>query len=943
MSDTPRDGHADAPRTAHIVSHTHWDREWYLTFHQFRVHLVSTIEHAMDELSRGGPFKHYLLDGQTVALEDFLEIRPEERERLAGLVARGALSIGPWYVLPDEFLVSAEATVRNLLVGHAVGRAFGPVQKVGYMPDSFGHIAQMPQILRGGGIDSFVYTRGNGDEIAELGNEYLWSAPDGSEVLAINQCGGYGNAAALGHAELWHAHTRRSLDPALAVDKVREQFERASSSSNVDARLLMNGSDHLPPQRELGRILDALRSAFPETSFSQGSLTDYVAAVRAENPALKTFTGELLGGREYHILSGVWSARMPLKQANDTAQSLLADVLEPLASYAHFMLGSEYPEGFIDYAWKLLLKNHPHDSICGCSIDEVHREMESRFAGVAETAERLVRNAIEELAPMFAPEESDDRDTALCVANTLPFHRDAVVDRLVVVVPPPPDLERLHLFDEKGDPVPFEIVDETYVERFWGIDYRTDTRTDRQRALFHSYLEGFGERMRRKRGDPGLTDCFLRIRFVARDLPPVGHAVYRLAETDGGTTAGAPGAIAEANGAGGPTTPARAEGDVLDNGIVRVRLRGDGTFDLHDARSGVSYEGLNVLEDREDIGDEYDYSPCDDSLTVSSRGADGEVRVLDAGDLAARLEARFALRIPSSIRRDRTSRSGDTVECPVAVRVGLAAGSPIVDVEVAFENNAKDHRLRAVFPTSIATDAVVSDGHFYLNERPVDRAEHADWIQPPPETYPQQEFSLVEDGGRGVALLSAGLPEIAASRDQDGRAVLALTLLRAVGWLSRDDLPTRRCQNAGPTLETPDAQCGGARSFRYAVLPYSGGRVAAEVKRESRSWRTSVPSTQGVWKDHTPGGPGLVGTSSRATCVSAVKKHESRDSLVVRLYNTTGEKARETLSFGRPVQAAWRVSLLEERVCEMTPDGSALDLELRPHEIATVEVEFTGC
>ncbi|MFH1501491.1 MAG: glycosyl hydrolase-related protein [Candidatus Eisenbacteria bacterium] len=930
------------PGNAHVVSHTHWDREWYLTFHQFRVHLVSTIRLVLDELEREGEFRHFLLDGQTAAIEDFLEVAPEERGRLAGHVRSGALSIGPWYVLPDEFLVSAEATVRNLLVGNEVGRDLGPVQKVGYMPDSFGHVAQMPQILRGAGIDSFVYTRGNGDEIDELGSEYLWRAPDGTEVLAVNQCGGYGNAAALGHAELWHAHTKRSIDPALAVGKVRELFRRAAAASNADVRLLMNGSDHLPPQREFDAVIAALREAFPETAFHHGSLADYVSALRGESPSLPAFEGELLGGKHYHILSGVWSARMPLKQANDRAQSVLADELEPLAAYAHFALGDDYPRGLIDYAWRLLLKNHPHDSICGCSIDEVHHEMEPRFAGVTETAERLIRNTLEAQTPMFAADEADDRDTAICVANALPFERDAVVDRLVVFVPPAPDLERLVLEDESGRAVPFEIVEETYVERFWGVDYRTEIRTDAQRELFRSYLATFGDRMLRRKGDPGLTDCFLRVRFLAEDLPPVGHAVYRLVERDGGaagrrtpSSSGAPGrALPEG------LEPARACGSALTNGLVTVTLHGDGTFDLVDERTGETYPGLNELSDREDVGDEYDYSPCETPLEVTSEGACGDVRVADAGDVVARLEVDLALRVPSSIAPDRRRRGDALVDCPVSVRVALEAGSPVVDVELVFENRALDHRVRAIFPTSIAAERVVSDGHFYLNERPVATDEHPDWVQPPPGTYPQQEYSLLEDGDRGLAVLARGLPEIEASRTKDGGTALALTLLRSVGWLSRDDFPARRCQNAGPTLQTPDAQCLGRHVFRYAVLAYSGGHLRAGVKRRSRAWRSPVPSVQGVWKGHTPGARGLVATTSDLTCVSAVKSHQQRDTLVVRLYNLAAEPVSETLTFGRRVRGAWRVDLLEERVGDMSANGDALAFELRPHEIVTVEVEF---
>ncbi len=153
---------ASWPRRAYLVSHTHWDREWYLPFHRFRVHLVDVVRRALDALENDPDFHHFLLDGQSVLLEDYLEIHPEDRPRLSRLVETGALAVGPWYVLPDEFLVSGESLVRNLLVGDRIARQVGPPQKIGYLPDSFGHIAQMPQLLRLAGIDTFVFTRGTG-------------------------------------------------------------------------------------------------------------------------------------------------------------------------------------------------------------------------------------------------------------------------------------------------------------------------------------------------------------------------------------------------------------------------------------------------------------------------------------------------------------------------------------------------------------------------------------------------------------------------------------------------------------------------------------------------------------------------------------------------------------------------------------------------------------
>ena len=921
-------------RTAYVVSHTHWDREWYLPYHRFRVSLVRIVDQVLDALENDESFEHFLLDGQTVVLEDYLEARPEEAERIAALVRGGALSIGPWYVLPDEFLVSGEATVRNLLIGHAVAGEFGPVQKAGYMPDSFGHIAQMPQILRRAGIDSFIYTRGNGDELEELGLEYLWRAPDGSEVLAINQWGGYCNAAALGLAEMWHAHTRREIDTGRAVEQIGDLIERMETRTNCDVLLLNNGCDHHPPQKGFGTILESLREAFPDIEFVHGTLTDYVAAVRESGSAKNVRAGEMLGGRYHHILSGVWSARMRLKQQNDAAQTLLTGYVEPVAAYSHFLLGRPYPRGLIDYSWKLLMKNHPHDSICGCSTDEVHREMEPRFAGVVGTGEQLLSAELEYLTPAFGRQAEDDDETVVCVVNTLPFTRTEVIERLVVFQPPGVDSHRLRLHDEAGHPVPFTIVSKRYVERFWGIDYRGELFSSRQGDLFRKYVDHFGDRIVRAEADRDEADCFLTVQFVARDLPALSHCNYYFRHESDQVTE-------EASHRPPSVWAVRVVGNSLENDLVRVTLHHNGTFDVEDKRNGQVYPGLNLYEDTEDVGDEYDYSPAANSLTLTSAGTYGDIRAVEDTGLRAQLEVRYELHLPSALEKNRDHRRPDTVGCLTTTRVRLAAGSPLVEVEMDFENGARDHRLRALFPTPVVTDTVLSDGRFLLNERPLEKPDGTGWVQPPPATYPQQEFSLVSDGERGLAVLNRGLPEIEAARGKDGGARLALTLLRCVGWLSRDDFGTRNRANAGPTLHTPEAQCVGQQRFRYAVVPFAGNHIAAGIKDLSLRYRTQVLTKQGVRDQCVPGGVGLLEKTSERTCVSAIKKHETRDTLVVRLYNFTGSAVDETLRFGMDVTEAWLTDLLEERLSGLSVNGSReLSLELGPHEITTVEIEL---
>ena len=956
------------PPLAFIVSHTHWDREWYLPFRRFRVRLVEVVRQVLDALERGGEFRHFLLDGQAIVLEDHLALRPEDEERIRTLVRVGKLSIGPWYVLPDWFLVSGEAIVRNLLIGHQACARFGAVQKVGYMPDSFGHVAQIPQLLRRAGIESFIYTRGNDDAADACGGEYRWEAPDGSDVLAVNQYRGYDAAAGLGFDSYWAAHTRRAVDPGRAVAKVRELFAGMAARSAGDVRLICNGGDHLPPQQDFDAVIGALRAAFPHTEFRHSGLADFVAAVQKAGTATVRYRGELRGGKDQFILPGVWSARTYLKQLNDEAENLLERYVEPVSAYLHFRHRKPYPAGALADAWRLLLQNHPHDSICGCSTDEVHREMVPRFAGVVDTAEQLLTDQMVDLAPTFAADPAGDAAIVLAVMNPLPVVRSEVVERLVVVGPPGVDPERLELVDDAGRPVPFQVTRSWWVERFWGLDYRTALWGERQGALFASYREEFAKRILRRGPGGGKNDQFLEVRFLARDLPALGHATFRLRQRAAGSLAahGAPltadRALTAAYGSSPAAEASPPRADVpspaapspvtshaspltcsLENSLVLVALHANGTFDVTYKVTGRVFEALNLLTDTEDVGDEYDYSPAPESETVTAAGSPGEVRVVEAGGLIGRLETSFAFRLPESIGKGRRRRARRKVDCPVTVRLTLREGSPLVEVETVVENRARDHRLRALFAAGAETDTVVSDGHFYASRRPVDIPPHADWLQPPADTHPQREFSLVEDARGGLAVLARGLPEIAPVRDADGRAGFAVTLLRAVGWLSRDDLTSRRMRNAGPTLATPDAQCLGTQRFRYAVLPYAGAFLAAGVKTWSERWRTPPLVVQGVDDGHVPGGTGLFALRGEGVHVTAIKKHEARDTLVVRLCNLAEARREATLRFHPEVAGAWRADLLEERLCDlMMAGGHDVVAALGPHEIATLEIEFAG-
>ncbi len=383
-----------------VVPHTHWDRAWYVTFQEYRIRLVRLIDRLIDLLERDPAYRFFMLDGQTSILEDYLEVRPQRAPILQALVRAGRISVGPWYVLPDEFLVSPEALIRNLMIGHRMGEAFGGVMKVGYVPDGFGHIAQLPQIFQGFGIDSAFFWRGVGAEADQIGTEFIWVAKDGSRVLAVWMPWGYHNLSNVGFPIRWGDTSQMEFDWELALNQVRDALDNLEPLSNTPARLLMNGIDHAEAEPRIPELIRRASQTFPQAVFRQGTLTDHLEQVRASGVALPEFSGEFRWGRYSEILQGVYSTRLYLKQRNHRVETLLERYTEPLTAFA-WLSGAKPPDGVQDLvwtAWRWLLKNHPHDDIYGSGIDPVHEEMLYRFSQAEQIGEALVRDSLRLIA-----------------------------------------------------------------------------------------------------------------------------------------------------------------------------------------------------------------------------------------------------------------------------------------------------------------------------------------------------------------------------------------------------------------------------------------------------------------------------------------------------------------------------------------------------------------
>ena len=886
-----------------VVSHTHWDREWYLTFEEFRYWLVQGMDKLLETMERK-PGYRFMLDGQVIPLLDYLAIRPEQEETLKRLIRADRLQVGPWYIQPDEFLVSGEALIRNLILGDRIARLFGRTMKEGYLPDSFGHIAQLPQVLQGFGIETLFVMRGADLAVEAAGAfDFLWEAPDGSRVFTHVMETGYCSGAflcddpAIPSFPMLELQERGRLPQEEPLVKLLHLIAEWSSTETI---LIPNGCDHLEPQTEILEVIRRLNERLPDVRLRQGTLAEYVEAVKRADPRLSLVRGELRTCKYQPVLSGVYSARMYLKQRNALLQTLLERYAEPLAAIAR-LYGRDFSP-FVWKAWELVLQNQAHDSICGTGIDAVHREMLMRYDQAEAIVRQVIRDALRTVgAQMVANPSSLDREILLLAFNpsSQPREEEIVVEvephlpSLVGKRDPVPgistlDLENCTLLDPHGNIIPFTVRGERLVSE----DVLNHVKHLRKRL----------------------------IAFQAA-LPPLGFKLFRLVP-DGKAEPGAGSLIVDEH--------------TLENEFYRVSIQSDGTLTLLDKENDQTYAGLCFIEDSGDAGDEYNYSPPPRQQVLTSQGNAASVQVVEDLPWKGVLRIRLTLQLPKGLTEDRQGRSDEKVDCPVTVLVSLQRGIKRVDIAVEVENNARDHRLRVGFPLGFSPDHSIAEDSFWVVRRPTRPPESEGWIEKPANTHPQKTFVTAENHNGGMAILNRGLAEYEVTEE----GTIFLTLLRGVGWLSRDDLSTRR-GHAGPPYETPDAQCIGRHRFEFGIYTYKRGWEEARVLETAHAFTappTGVRLTE-LNNGILPAELSFITVEPAGLALSAVKPAEDGDGIIVRVYNPTAHSLTGIIKSWWKISRAESVCLDESFQEEIPVSPRGVPVMLKSGEIKTLRLD----
>ncbi len=873
----------------HLIPHTHWDREWFLPRAAFQARLVPLIDDLIARLQADPSFRSFLLDGQTVLIEDYLRARPERESEIKTLVKSGRLQVGPWYVLADEQIPSGESLLRNLLLGTMDADRLGGRLDVLYSPDAFGHPGILPTLAREFGIKFGVLWRGLGRRgDPEHGGErdlFRWRGPDGRDIVLWHMPpSGYEIGAALPGAgarlpDLWR--------------EVRAALVQRAAGKHIP---LFIGADHHAPHPALPRLRDILSELEPASAFRISRLDEFFQA--AETAVARNIEGELRWSYGYTwTLQGVHGTRAPLKRRHGDVELYLERVTEPLNALARYATGRDR-RALLESAWRTLVRAQFHDTICGTTADEVTAAAERRLTDVTAYATELRRDALHALVgydPDTTREQAAVTAPVLVLWNPAPRPRggvtvaDLTFFRRDVLVGPPSDGA---LVREGAGYRPFAL-------------YGADGRALSVQILARRITQ---ERTDAARHYPDQDEVDqVRVAIRAPVVAGLGLAALH---------AGAAVPLETSE-----TARLRGGGRSLENRFVTVTLEPSGAITIVDRRRNERYHDLLQLEDAGDAGDAYTYCPPARDRVTRSQGPI-TVRRLAAGPFVAALDARW------EVMRGIDAR----------LLIQLYADSPIVRATLEIDNRSTYHRLRARLPTGLAGDPLTAGTAFGVVERPAVVFEPGAYPQETPvRTAPAQRFIAAARGSRGLALLAPAFFEYEWTEQGD----MLVTLLRAIGDLSRGDLPTRPGHAAWPTA-TPGAQCIGTTRIDLAVAAVSG----ADVDRGdalSHLWEDAFLPLHSLWLRDAATlqlAPLDIALEGHGLVFSSVKPAQIGSPMVLRCYNATQRKAAGAWRFGAGVKTAHRVRADEREAVALVLEhrGNVVRFVAEPREIVSIMV-----
>jgi hypothetical protein len=873
-------------------------------------------------------YRCFNLDGQSIVIEDYLDLRPENEARLRALIQAGRIVIGPWWVQPDEFLPSGESHIRSFQKGIRFAERLGGSLRVGHCADQFGHIAQMPQLMKQLQLTSACLWRGVSDAIP--GWSFWWEAPDGTRLPVLYLRNSYSSG--------W----RLPKEPDDLLERVRRQERDLAEGLPA---VLMNGTDHSRMEPHVPAALEAAKDRGYD--FRLATLAEYERAVFAAGIDEVVHAGEMRSPDRSNVLVGVLSARMNIKQRDFEVSGWLEKYAEPLELLNYLHHG---PDGTpaLRHAWRTLLENSPHDSICGCSVDQTHIEMFPRYDRAEQLARQVAKESIWHIAGRTSVPAPGGLAVFRPVANVAAVLRADVpgewagADRLLLPDGSSVDLSVVSLVE------PETLVNQTGLTPWQAmrhLDFLREQRYDNHNIEAMDWeLDGRHLKVTTTVG-PDLTVV---------DEESVRHEVRQVAANNLADTAEITvrtSARAQVVAVLPPSesvglqvlTPVESEihsqeSEIRDqvpdlqNDFYEITLKKGGKLFIRDWHHDVEIVNAAALVSEGDRGDEYNADILPDGLVGG-----WTVVSADYGKTHQSLVLAAVLDVPEGLNKKRSARREKREPLVAAImEVTLYKGLPRIDFKLTIENNARDHRLRALFPLPFATEAAITENQFHVAERSLTPPPwNGTSNEQPPTTFPQKTFAAFEAEDAGIAVFNKGLQEGEVVRDKKGRQAYALTLLRCVGWLSRPDLVSRR-GGAGPTISTEDSQMQGTHTFEFSLTTYRGNWRTANIQAMAHSF--AYPPLAFATNAHEGSlGPDVpLATITPGVVPTAMTRSDVDGAPIVRVYNASGDQAEAALSVPAAVPGAGLVDLMEEHVHTVDATHGDWRFPLRPWEIASV-------
>ncbi len=873
------------PEAIFYFAATHWDREWYKTVDEFRFMLVPVMDKVIETLEQDTEFALFTLDGQTCVLEDYLAVRPENAERLANLIRSGRLVIGPWYTMPDEFLTSAESLIQNLLLGHRIAKRYGAAPlKTGYICDTFGHAANLPQLLSGFGISTALISRGTND--SELECFFDWKAPDGSHAYTFKapETCGYGSfyyEAISPFAPNYEEHLDEITE--LAIQYVERELTRTS----LPYVLLMDGMDHEIIHPFMPQILKRLEEHF-ECPILQKRLDELPSLMHGSLPKR---SGELASHGQANVMHiklipHTLSSRYDLKRANDDCQNLLEHYALPAAAICR-LFGRHEQAAYLPYVYRLLLQNHAHDSICGCSIDAVHREMLTRFEKVQRTVLEYFRRFCE---ISYQESRSENGDCIVKLFSPLPYEYTGLLEFDIEFPPDFPVTSLPYIKYEQRNA--FLIYDENGKEVFYNI---VQVKRGHQVKMFGGNTHPADVHQVAVQG------TLRPMGFTCFTIRP-NHLPYRI--TDRFST--------------GPSS--------CRNDLIEFRIHPDGTVYIKDLETGQIYDHLHSFSDCCEAGDGWFHiRPMADEI-ISSSGCRVTIAKTFDGYAACRFLVRYELLLPREKHTENgiSCRSKELVPYHISSEFTISRTSKLVTVRTEIENTVLDHRLQLHLPTGVSASSYFASQCELIVERPVGLdTSHYDWKECDITEYPFESMTWLRSDTRGLLFLSGGgLHEVSCPDDEENS--IDITLLRCFK------------KTVGTNGET-DGQLLGTHVFHYALLPLNE-EPTSELVRIKNSYVAGFRAF--TIENGRPSKEESAFCMESAHCVYSTCLPSETDGILLRFTNYSDSTDQCSVTFARPPKSAELCNFLEEKTADALVSGCMVSFAAKPYQLVTLHVIF---